>query len=184
MKRILVINEGFLSGWFDDVRGKNERTISQLALPAYFNKYQVDAKNWLELHSTRFSSKKKMVKFIKSKSAISNHLCIIAKSKGCFELLKSLDSLENTFRNYFSVKIFLIDANKGTFKKKVMSYNLVPFLRNCPNVIVHNFYQRNKRVLNPWGAHINGALNTEIHGVNHATIINSQIILDSINRNS
>ena len=91
--KILALNEGFASGFWDDIRGKNEKTISQFVLPIVFNKYKILPQSWTEIHSTRLKSKRLLELFIVANADGENDLTIICKSKGCYELFKLLKNV-------------------------------------------------------------------------------------------
>ena len=174
MRNILLLNEGYASLITDNVKDRDERTISYWILPIAMRHLKID--EWTEIHSTRITSRKRMERFITDNLSNDARLIVITKSFGGYEFKKFLDSNQEMLASYREVIWISIDPHGFLWQwdKKTIPIN------QPRNMTTYNFYQHQRF---PRGAHFLGAdINHDVtrEGMNHWAIIRDKEVLSLI----
>jgi len=169
MSKILFINEGSASPF-----NPNNKSVSHYVNPIIFNKYKI--KDWIEVQSSRFRSKKRMKEFLLEHNKSNNQLIMVTKSYGCVETYRlMLNDFNLYFGLYNQIKWFNIDAFS------VLGYNLkrdhFQWQPNWASIVnAYNFRQSNDRIK---GAMFMGATDYHLSST-HMDIINHPTVLRTI----
>jgi len=187
MKNILLINEGYASSP-KHLADKDHETVSHDALPIIFDQLNFDptkGDEWREIHSTRWTSYRRMIKWLQKRESQGSNLMLVGKSMGGYEIYKMLTKIKLHFSK---IVVVIIDGHstigKGMYGEK-RAFNKRALLNSGdPMFRVINFYQKRKY---PRGAKFIGADNeyyfdhkTLHEDIDHFNIVRNPIVLQGI----
>ena len=191
MKTNLLMVEGFASGINDDIKGRDEKTISHYALPIVMKK--LDIATWREVHSTRLTSRRRIREAVE-KFDLSNNTMIICKSMGVvevFDFLESDDSIDLCNQGLINkIAIVCIDGHSKLWKDiirfrppygKRRSFNRADIPKTQKFWIkIYNVFQQEKWPEGAifWGANYGYQIKDE--GIDHFSIIRCKTTLGVI----
>ena len=185
MKNIVLINEGFASSP-KHLMDKDHETVSHDALPIIFDTLNFDPRKdeWREIHSTRWTSYKRMIKWIKKRESFDTNLMLVGKSMGGYEIYKMLTKIHLSFGKIIFV---CIDGHstigKGQYGEKRCFEKKA--IKNCNDSFfrVVNLYQKRKY---PRGAGFNDAdkehffFEDENPNIDHFNIVHTERVYSEL----